>query len=160
MNVPRYTSVLIALFVGTTQASAASGVLAASALDAVQTAVETCAHDGYRVSAVVLDDAGLVVAVLRGDGATPHTLDSAKGKAYSAVTLGPISGLQKTSAIAARILAAPETAQLAHVPGILLMSGGVALPGFGAAVGVGGAPGGAFDEACAAAGAARLKARP
>src|SRR4051794_4524735 len=103
-----------------------------AAHDAVLAAVEACARDGYHVSAVALDASGLVLASLRGDGATPHTLDSAKGKAFTAITFGPINGLTRTSANAARILASPETAQLAHVPGVLLMTGGVSAPGFSA----------------------------
>lgn len=163
MNSLRLLTLLLAS--GAASPVLASTLSAAVAHEAAQAAVDACAHNGYRVTAAVVDEAGLLVAVLRGDDATPHTLDSARAKAYTAVTFGPISGLTKTSEIAARILATPETAQLAYLPGVLLLSGGVAVPAaaaggrFIAAVGVGGAPGGKFDEECAAAGALKIKER-
>ncbi len=44
----------------------------------------SCAAQGYRETAVVLDADGVVIAVLRGDGTGAHTLDSAHDKAFTA----------------------------------------------------------------------------
>ena len=49
-----------------------------------QTAVETCTAKGFHVSAVVVDRDGETVALLRGDGAGPHTVENARRKAYTA----------------------------------------------------------------------------
>ena len=53
----------------------------------------------------------------------------------------------------------PMSAQLANLQSILLVGGGIAMRSSGqvvGAIGVGGAPGGNFDEACAAAGLEKL----
>ena len=44
-------------------------------------AVAACELQGYRVSAAVVDRAGLIKALIRGDGAAPHTLDSSRAHA-------------------------------------------------------------------------------
>lgn len=48
------------------------------------TAVEACLAKGFHVSAVVVDRDGETVALLRGDGAGPHTVENARRKAYTA----------------------------------------------------------------------------
>src|SRR5438876_400211 len=53
---------------------------AALAHEAVAEAVTVCAKAGYAVTAIVVDNEGVRQAVLRGDGATVHTLDSAYAK--------------------------------------------------------------------------------
>src|SRR5260370_16231567 len=50
------------------------------------TAVETCAAKGYRVSATVVDHAGETMVQLRGDGASPHTMENSRRKAYTSNT--------------------------------------------------------------------------
>jgi uncharacterized protein GlcG (DUF336 family) len=80
-------------------------------------------------------------------------------KAYTAATIAPIVSLDKTSEIAERILSNSMSAQLAHVPNILLVGGGVAIRSGGkviGGIGVGGAPGGNFHEACALIGASKV----
>lgn len=76
--------------------------------------------------------------------------------------LGPIVNTWKTSEIATRVLASPETSQLANLRGILIKSGAVAIlndNSFLGGIGVGGAPGGKLDEDCAQAGADKSKGR-
>ena len=51
--------------------------------EAVAEAVAVCAKAGYAVTAIVVDNEGVRQAVLRGDGATVHTLDSAYAKALA-----------------------------------------------------------------------------
>jgi uncharacterized protein GlcG (DUF336 family) len=48
--------------------------------------VVTCAKQGYAETAVVVDADGVRQAMLRGDRAGSHTLDSANDKAYTAAS--------------------------------------------------------------------------
>jgi uncharacterized protein GlcG (DUF336 family) len=130
--------------------------------EAALEAVAVCEKSGYRVSATVVDADGLVKAVARGDKAPPHTLDSSRGKAYSAVSLGDTFSETTTSAIVARVVNAPAYGPLQHLPGVFLVAGGVMLKSgdeIVGAIGVGGAPGGDKDEVCAKAAADKIAAR-
>jgi uncharacterized protein GlcG (DUF336 family) len=119
--------------------------------------VRKCQADGYRVSATVVDRAGVTVAALRADGAGPHTLDSSRRKAYTSASLRETT--QKMAALAA---GSPELRGLDRMnDSILLLAGGFPIRIGGdvvGGIGVGGAPGGALDEACARAGLATLGA--
>jgi uncharacterized protein GlcG (DUF336 family) len=131
-------------------------VPAALANEAVAEAVAHCAGQGYAVSAVLVDVDGVREAVLRGDHAGVHTLDSALGKAYTANSFKDDSG-----AVSERILGG-NAAQLQHVPGVLFVQGGVVIKVGDetvGAIGVAGAPGGNLDEACARAGLDKIKDR-
>ncbi len=109
--------------------------------------VAACAADGYAVSATVVDRAGGVRAVQRADNAGPHTLGASQAKAYTSAsakntTLAMMEGAQKN----------PAAANLVHIPGYLLLGGGVPVKVGNeviGAVGIGGAPGGHLDEKCA-----------
>src|SRR5271166_666247 len=61
---------------------------AALASEAVTEAVATCAKQGYRVSAVIVDIDGMTQAALRGDGASVTSVDASHDKAYTAIMLG------------------------------------------------------------------------
>lgn len=129
------------------------------AIKAAQVAVQTCADHGYPVNAFVVDTSGLVIVQLRGDHATVHTKDTAFRKAYTIVTMGPIFGLDRTGEFVQLIAKYPNGAgaQLASVPNVIALPGAVAIKRGSeivAGLGVGGAPGGDKDEACAAAGVA------
>jgi len=109
--------------------------------------VAACQASGYAVTATVVDRAGGVRAVQRADNAGPHTLGASAQKAYTSAsaknsTLAMMEGAQKN----------PAAANLVHIPGFLLLGGGVPVK-VGTevigAVGVGGAPGGHLDEQCA-----------
>ena len=54
---------------------------------AIQASLEACKKDGYKVSASVVDRAGVLRAMARADGAGPHTVDSSRKKAYTAASL-------------------------------------------------------------------------
>jgi uncharacterized protein GlcG (DUF336 family) len=128
------------------------------AAQAVVAAVEACAAQGHHVTATIVDQSGLIKAVLHGDGASPHTLDSARGKAYTAATFAPISKLDSTAEIAKRLLAGPG-APLGNLPGMLLVPGGLAVKTGNeviGGIGVAGAPGGELDEGCARAGLEKI----
>ena len=123
--------------------------------EAVGAAVASCAQQGYPETAVVVDTDGVTQALLRGDGAGVHTLDSAHDKAYTSVTFRADTGalLDRAPAIG------PLVARLPH---LLLFQGGVVIR-IGSevigAIGAAGAPGGNLDEACARAGLDKISDR-
>lgn len=127
------------------------------AAEAAAAAVEACAGRGWRVSAAVVDRSGVLKALLRGDGAAPHTVDSARGKAYTAATLR-----NTTSALQEAVRTNPGASQLPAIPGLLILGGGIPLrvgEEVVGAIGVGGAPAGNLDDQCAEAGIARIRDR-
>jgi len=136
---------------------------AALALEAVGEAVSQCAKNGYAVTAIVVDIDGVRQAVLRGDGAPVHTLDSAYAKAYTAASLAPVRKEDSTKAIFERISKNPSTtSSLGNLPNVTFTPGGVTVmagtePIGG--IGVGGAPGGNFDDECARAALAKIADR-
>ena len=115
--------------------------------------IEQCTKDGYKVSVVIVDNAGLVRASLRGDGTNPHTMEFARMKAYTARTRG------QTSLEFMKLTDDPASAYLKQIPGVVAVGGGVPIK-IGnvtmGAVGVSGAPGGEKDEVCANAGIAKV----
>jgi uncharacterized protein GlcG (DUF336 family) len=135
---------------------------AALAAEAVGEAVAACAKQGYKVTAAVVDADGITQALLRGDGASMTTLSAARDKAYTVLMLGASRNEDTSSAIAQRIGQAPSAGGLAKLPRVLLLGGAVRIKvgneAIGA-IGVGGAPGGDLDEACAKAGLDKISAR-
>jgi uncharacterized protein GlcG (DUF336 family) len=129
------------------------------AATAAKAAVDQCTKDGYRVSAAVVDRAGLLRAFLRADGAGPHTVESSEKKAYTAASMrGP------TANGAELIAKTPALQGLQHMNGrVLFLAGGLPIEIAGEVVGgigVGGAPGGHLDAACAQAGLDSIGAAP
>lgn len=124
---------------------------AALAGKAVQAALEFCKKDGYRVSASVVDRAGVLRAMLRADGAGPHTVESSRKKAYTAASLRRV-----TTDLAEMIAKQPALQALRDMnDSILMVGGGLPIEIAGelvGAIGVGGAPGTHLDDACAEAG--------
>ena len=134
------------------------------AMEAVMEAVEVCKKAGYAVTAIIVDNEGVRQAVLRGDGAVVHTLDSAYVKAYTAASLAPVRKDGSTKAIAERIAKTPgvSTTGLASLPNVNFTPGGVTIMAGDEAIGgigVGGAPGGNFDHDCAVAALDKIKDR-
>ena len=129
---------------------------------AAQAAISRCESNGYRVSASVVDAQGVERVALRGDRSTIHTRETAFKKAYTIVTLGPIFGQTTTGELTDKINKTPTGPALSTVSNIILLAGGVSIQ-LGdetiAAIGVGGAPGGALDQICAQAGAAAIQDR-
>lgn len=102
---------------------------------------------GYNVTVAVVDRAGTLRALQRADNAGPHTVGAAQGKAYTAA-----SARNTTAAILENAQKNPGAATLVDIPGFLVLGGGVPIKVGNeviGAVGVGGAPGGHLDEACA-----------
>jgi uncharacterized protein GlcG (DUF336 family) len=121
----------------------------ATALTIATTAAETCKAQGYRVSTTVVGRDGQIIVQLRGDDASPHTMENSQRKAYTARTFRIPSG-----EFAQRIKDNP-TSGAVHLSGIVAAQGALPIKigdeVIGAA-GVSGAPGGEKDEACVKAG--------
>jgi uncharacterized protein GlcG (DUF336 family) len=128
------------------------------ASDAVREAVMHCAGQGYAETAVVVDADGVRQAVLRGDRAGSHTLDSAFDKAYTSASFKTDS-----ARLAERAKTVPEfSALFTQLPHLILIGGGVVIKAGDeviGAIGAAGAPGGDLDEACARAGVEKIRDR-
>ena len=125
------------------------------AVKAAKEAVRFCEASGYHITATVVDMSGQVKAQLKGDRSTIHTKDTAFRKAYTVVTLGPVFKLDTSTQVAKLMMNNPNKPAFLTVPMITPLPGAVAIKANNeivAAIGVGGAPGGAKDEACAKAG--------
>ncbi len=110
-------------------------------------AVASCTGSGYAVAATVVDRSGQVRALQRADNAGIHTLAASQQKAFTAA-----SAKNATMAMMETAQKNPGAANLVHIPGFLLLGGGVPVKVGNeviGAVGVGGAPGGHLDEQCA-----------
>ena len=92
-------------------------------------AVTVCAKNGYAVTAIIVDIDGVRQAVLRGDGAAVHTLDSAYFKAYTAASLAPVRKETSTKEIFERLAKQPgmTTSGLASLPNVTFTPGGVTI---------------------------------
>jgi uncharacterized protein GlcG (DUF336 family) len=130
----------------------------ALALEAAQTAVASCTANGYNVSVTVMDAGGVTRLLYANDKAGAGPIDSATRKAYTSLAFkmstADIAKMQPTdAAMDARIKADPK--MFARAGAFPLMAG-TELAG---AIGVGGAPGGDLDAACAQAGLAKIQDR-
>lgn len=121
------------------------------ATQAATAAMEKCKADGYQVSVAVVGRSGRVKVLIRGDGAGPHTLNSSRKKAFTAASMR-----RPTSEFAQLITKMPAIQGLRDMdPDILILGGGLPIILEGdvvGGIGVGGAPGGHLDDACAEAG--------
>jgi uncharacterized protein GlcG (DUF336 family) len=137
------------------------------AVEAAMEAVKTCQKQGYDVTATVVTQEGLRQAVIRGDGASPHTIENSYNKAYTVITLGPVQKVSSTTEIAKAM--SPPANPVGNWPippspvtGLTFTSGGIAMKVGNeliAGLGVSGAPGGKFDEGCAQAGIRKISDR-
>lgn len=132
-------------------------ISAGLAAEAAAAAVEACSGRGFRVSAAVVDRSGVLKALLRADGAGPHTVSSAQAKAFTAASMR-----SNTSQILENVRTNPAAARLVDIQGFLIVGGGMPIrvgDEVVGAIGVGGAPGGHLDDQCAEAGIARIRER-
>lgn len=123
-----------------------------AALAVAHGALDKCHADGYHVSLSVLDNSGLVKVQVRGDETGPHTLEHSRRKAYTALTF------KRSSAEIAKAWASAKTPR-PEIEGTVGAAGGLPIQAGNeviGAIGVSGAPGGEKDEACAAAGIAKI----
>jgi uncharacterized protein GlcG (DUF336 family) len=134
-------------------------VLPASlAVQVAEAAIKACNAEGYGVTAVVVNTEGNVIVQIRGDGARVQTVETARNKAYSAVTLAANHNLDLTSGILGSMQSKGAVGigswpmPPAPILGITLFAGGINLRSQGTivgALGVSGTPNGKIDEGCA-----------
>jgi uncharacterized protein GlcG (DUF336 family) len=86
-----------------------------------ETAIADCKAKGYAVSAVVVDRAGDTLVAMRGDNASPHTMENARRKAYTARSFR-----QSTTAYAKRFADNdPVVRQQVTLPNVIAIPGGL-----------------------------------
>ncbi len=110
-------------------------------------AVEACARQGRAIVVSVLDRGGNLIALQRADGVGPHNTEASRRKAYTA-----LSTRSATLTLARKAAADPDARNLAGLPELLLLGGGLPLMAGGqpvGAIGVAGGGGAANDHACA-----------
>jgi uncharacterized protein GlcG (DUF336 family) len=126
------------------------------ASQAAAESVAACARRGYTETAVVVDADGVRQAVLRGDRAGSHTLDSAFDKAYTAASFKT-----DTSALFEQSKTVPGFANIfTQLPHLMLFGGGIVIKvgdEVVGAIGAAGAPGANLDDACARAGLDKIR---
>ena len=120
------------------------------ALDLARATLADCRQRGYQVAVAVVDRFGVTQVVLRDRFAGPHTPATAAGKAWTAATF-------RTNTTELNAISQPGMMQagIRHLPGTVIIGGGIIVESSGSlvgAVGVSGAPGGDADDACAKAG--------
>lgn len=121
-----------------------------TALKLAQAALKDCRARGYQVAVSVVDRFGNLQVALRDRFAGPHTPDTARRKAWTAVSFRT-----DTLAMAELTEAGKEASGIRFVEEAMMVGGGVTVEAAGSTVGgigVSGAPGGAADDECARAG--------
>lgn len=121
-----------------------------TALELARAALADCRRRGYQTAIAVVDRFGVVQVVLRDRFAGAHTPDTARRKAWTAVSFRV-----DTLTLARQTESGRPQAGVRHVTDALMVGGGVPVESSGSIVGgigVSGAPGGEADEACARAG--------
>jgi len=134
--------------------TASTSLTTAAALQAAQTALESCSTKGYTVTVAVVDRAGTTLALLRDNLAGAHTVSTATGKAATAVSFRT-----DTTELVASTRPDGANGGIRQLPNVTIVGGGVVIRAKGALVGgigVSGAPGGEADDACARAGIAAI----
>ncbi len=111
-------------------------------------AMMECRTQGYNVSASVVDRSGNLLAMSRHEMAGPHTIKSSQRKAFTAASMG-----RPTDKLAQLVTDKPVLAGLRDMDErLLLLGGGLPISVNNSrlgGIGVGGAPGGHLDVACA-----------
>jgi len=140
---------------------------AALANEAVVGAVAACTAQGFSITATVIDADAQRIAMLRSDAASVHTFEASWGKAYTALGFAPIYKLESSAELAARLAQFTTRQPPGPLPfqaptGMIFRGGGLTIK-IGdeviGAIGVGGAPTGEADEACARAGLDKIRDR-
>ena len=120
------------------------------ALELARAALASCRERGFQVAVAVVDRFGVTQVLLRDRFAGAHTVATATGKAWTAVSFRV-----STTELAAMTQPGMPQAGVRAIPGVVAVGGGLAVEAGGSVVGgigVSGAPGGEADEACAKAG--------
>ena len=119
----------------------------ASANSLAGAAIAACRAQGRAIVVSVVDRGGNLVAVQRSDGVGPHNTNASRKKAFTA-----LSTRSSTLDLARNAALDPDTRNLATLPELLLLGGGVPLRAQDqvvGAIGVAGGGGALNDHACA-----------
>lgn len=125
-----------------------------AALTAAQAALDRCGREGYTVAVAVVDRGGHALALLRDPLAGAHTVQTAIGKAWTAVSFRT-----DTTELATATQANRTASGIRELPGVVAVGGGMMVRARGAlmgGIGVSGAPNGDQDDVCAKAGIAAI----
>jgi len=121
-----------------------------TALTAATAALHKCREQGFQVAVAVVDRMGVLQALIRDRYAGAHTPDTARSKAWTAASFR-----SSTTEMEEVTRAGQLQSGVRHVPGALMIGGGMIIESAGSlvgAIGVSGAPGGKQDDSCASAG--------
>jgi uncharacterized protein GlcG (DUF336 family) len=122
----------------------------ASALKAAQAALKSCQDAGFNVAVAVADRSGVTQVMIRDRFAGAHTPQTAMGKAWTAASFR-----SNTTDLLAITQAGNPSYGIRHLPGVVILGGGMPIESHGSlvgAIGISGAPTGADDDRCAKAG--------
>jgi uncharacterized protein GlcG (DUF336 family) len=124
------------------------------AVKLAQETVAACAAKTYAVSAVVVDRDGETIVEMRADEASPHTMENARRKAYTAMTFK-----QPTAEYAKKLLDPTSVAhQQVTLPNVIAIPGGQPIKVGNTVVGGVGASGSpGVDDDCVNAGLEAVK---
>ena len=126
-----------------------------TALKAALAAQKKCRDGGYQATVAVVDRMGVTQVLLRDRFAGPHTVDTARAKAWTAASFRT-----DTTGLAEASQPGRPASGIRNLPGVAAVGGGLMIQAGGSllgAIGVSGAPGGREDDACAAAGIAAIR---
>lgn len=115
-----------------------------------QAAMEACRKDGAQVAVAVVDRFGVLQVLMRDRFAGPHTPETARRKAWTAVSFRT-----DTQSLSEATKPGSEAYGANFITDALMLGGGVPVEAKGStigAVGVSGGPSGSTDDKCARAG--------
>jgi len=157
----RRTALAVALLALPAQADEDSALISFSvmrpevALKLAQAALLDCREKGYQVGVAVVDRFGVTQVFLRDQFAGPHVEETARRKAWTAVSFRT-----DTLTLAEQTAPGAISAGIRDLDEALALGGGVPVSAAGSLVGgigVSGAPGPDLDDACAQAGVAVIE---
>ena len=121
-----------------------------TALEVANGALKECRKRGFQIAVAVVDRSGVLKVILRDRFAGPHTPETARRKAWTA-----ISFRTDTQQLAELTQPGELVSGTRQIENALMLGGGVQILSAGSivgGVGVSGAPGGDSDDICARAG--------
>lgn len=125
------------------------------AMKLAQAALEACRDEGAQTAIAVVDRFGVLQVLIRDRFAGPHTPETARRKAWTAVSFRG-----DTLTLSEATKPGSEAYGANFVDGVLMLGGGVPIDAGGTligAIGVSGAPSGALDDQCGRAGIAAIE---
>ena len=118
-----------------------------------ENALEDCKARGFAIAVVVVDRGGDTMVALRADNASPHTMENARRKAYTARTFR-----MTTEEFVKEMATRPVRREQTTLPNVIAIGGGVPIKVGNdviGGVGLSGSPG--VDEPCVMAGIDKVK---